>query len=153
ALSVKLARGKTVRLSADIKTEDVQDGYAGLWLRVDGPGNARLGFDNMAVRIARGEFVQDDRGVRGTTAWKRYAIEVAVDPAAVNINFGCLHTGAGTARFDALTVEIEGTPYEELGNSALALKPEQLAWLKAAVVPFASDRAGTGLDDLRPLKA
>ena len=55
ALPVKFARGMTVRLSGDIKTEDVQDGYAGLWLRVDGPGGARLGFDNMAVRIARGD--------------------------------------------------------------------------------------------------
>jgi erythromycin esterase len=78
---------------------------------------------------------------------------VPIDPAAVNINFGCLHTGDGTARFDALTVEVDGTPYEELNMAALALKPEQLAWLKAAVVPFATDRAGSGLDDLRPLKA
>jgi hypothetical protein len=81
ALSVKSMRGKTVRLSGDIKTEDVQDGYAGLWLRVDGPKGAQLGFDNMAVRIAGGEVVQDERGVRGTTGWKRYHIEVAVDPS------------------------------------------------------------------------
>jgi erythromycin esterase len=154
-LPVKLARGKTVRLSGDIKAEGVQTGYAGLWLRVDGPGGATLGFDNMAVRIAEGKSVRDDRGVRGRTGWKRYSIEVAVDPAAVNINFGCLHSGDGTVRFDALSLEIDGMPYEALSRESLAppLKPEQLAWLKAAALPFTSDRAGTGLDDLRPLKA
>ena len=35
---VKDAAGKTVRFSAWIKTENVQNGYAGLWWRVDGPG-------------------------------------------------------------------------------------------------------------------
>ena len=35
---VKDAAGKTVHFSAWIKTENVQNGYAGLWWRVDGPG-------------------------------------------------------------------------------------------------------------------
>jgi hypothetical protein len=35
---VKDAAGKTVRFSAWIKTENVINGYAGLWWRVDGPG-------------------------------------------------------------------------------------------------------------------
>ena len=49
-LPVKTARGKKVRLSGEIKTEGVKTGYAGLWLRVDGPDGKTLGFDNMSVR-------------------------------------------------------------------------------------------------------
>ena len=49
------AVGKRVRLSGYIKTRDVSQGFAGLWLRVDGPSGP-LAFDNM-----------QDRGVTGTT--------------------------------------------------------------------------------------
>ena len=150
-LPVKTARGKKVRLSGEIKTEGVKTGYAGLWLRVDGPDGKTLGFDNMSVRIGKdGQEAQDDRGVRGSAPWKRHAIEVFVDQAATNINFGCLHSGDGTAWFDALAVEIDGKPYVD---APLTLKPEQLDWLKANAVPFATDRAGHGFDDLKPLKA
>jgi erythromycin esterase len=151
SLPVKAARGKKVRLSGEIKTEGVKTGYAGLWLRVDGPGGKTLGFDNMSVREAKdGKTVEDDRGVRGSAPWKRHAIEIFVDPAATNINFGCLHSGDGTAWFDALAVEIDGKPYVA---AALTLKPEQIDWLKANAVPFATERAGHGFEDLKPLKA
>ena len=50
---VKDAAGKTVRFSAWIKTEDVRNGYAGLWWRVDGPGEgtnrSQLAFDNSKI--------------------------------------------------------------------------------------------------------
>jgi erythromycin esterase len=107
-IPVKLARGKTIRFSGAIKTDDVKTGYAGLWLRVDGPNGKILGFDNMSERIEKGETVEVDRGVKGSTPWKRYKIEMPVAPAATNINFGCLHTGDGTARFDALALDLDG---------------------------------------------
>ena len=73
-LPVKTARGKKVRLSGEIKTEGVKTGYAGLWLRVDGPDGKTLGFDNMSVRIGKdGQEAQDDRGARV------YAVEEARD--------------------------------------------------------------------------
>jgi erythromycin esterase len=156
SLPAAVAKGKKVRLGGEIKTEDVKGGYAGLWLRVDGPDNQVLGFDNMAVRIKDGKTAEDDRGVKGTTDWKRYTIEVDVDPRVTNINFGCLLTGDGTARFDNLSVDLDGKPYDEAGKAAqaaLALKPEQLAWLKENAVPFATDEAGHGFDDLKPLRA
>lgn len=152
SVPAKVVRGKTIRLAGAIKAEGVADGYAGLWLRVDGPGGAMLGFDNMAVRVAKGESTPDDRGVRGATDWKRHAIEVEVDPAAESITFGCILTGKGTARFDALALEVGVEPFEELARSAAVLKPEQIAWLGANAVPFATDRAGGGLDDLKPLR-
>ena len=51
--------GKTVRFSAWIKTENVRDGYAGLWWNVQGAGTpdnrAILAFDNSQIRFIDGE--------------------------------------------------------------------------------------------------
>jgi erythromycin esterase-like protein len=101
---VEAARGKKAKFSGWIKTEAVTRGYAGLWWRVDGPGEpgqrSTLAFDNMAAR-----------GPKGTTDWTRYEIELPVAAEAVNINFGALFPGDGTAWFDGLTVELDGKPY------------------------------------------
>jgi len=99
---VELARGKRVRYSGYIKTSGVTRGFAGLWWRVDGKDGQILAFDNM-----------QSRGVTGTTDWQRYEIELPVATDAVNINFGALHTGNGTAWFDGLKVELDGQPYVE----------------------------------------
>jgi TonB family protein len=97
---VKDAAGKRVRFSGYIKTEGVTKGYAGLWWRVDG-SSGTLAFDNM-----------NDRGVTGTTDWKRYEIELPVAGDATNINFGALFPANGTAWFDSLAVELDGVPYQ-----------------------------------------
>ena len=156
-LPVALARGKTVRFGGWVKTEDVTTGGARLWLRVDGPEGKTLAFDNMTVRIgADGKTVSDDRGVRGSTPWRQVAIEVAVPAEAVNVNFGVLLDGDGAARFDGLTLDFDGKPYDQAraeGLAALEPKAAQLDWLKANAVAFATDRAGSGFDDLAPLKA
>lgn len=96
---VKDAAGKRVRFSGYIKTENVTNGWAGLWWRVDGPLGA-LAFDNM-----------QNRGATGTMDWKRYVIELPVAPETRNINFGALFPGDGTAWFDDLTIELDGKPY------------------------------------------
>ncbi|MDX6530515.1 MAG: hypothetical protein QOH41_2805 [Blastocatellia bacterium] len=96
---VKDAAGKRVRFSGYIKTQDVTEGYAGLWWRVDGSSDV-LAFDNMR-----------DRGVTGTTDWKRYDIEMSVAADATNINFGALFPANGTAWFDSLTIEVDGVSY------------------------------------------
>jgi len=96
---VKEAAGKRVRFSGYIKTENVTKGYAGLWWRVDGK-NGPLAFDNM-----------QNRGVKGTTDWERYAIELAVPADAININFGALFPGEGTAWFDHLTIQLDDEEY------------------------------------------
>lgn len=98
---IKAAAGKHIRFSGYIKTEGVANGYAGLWWRVDGASGV-LAFDNM-----------QDRGVTGTTDWKRYDIELPVAADATNINFGALFPGTGTAWFDGLSVEMDGTQYTD----------------------------------------
>jgi erythromycin esterase-like protein len=99
---VEAVRGKKIRYSGYIKTEDVtgDSAWAGLWWRVDGESGT-LGFDNMG-----------NRGPKGTTPWTRYEIELAVSKDAVKIAFGMLLSGRGTAWFDSLKVEIDGKDYE-----------------------------------------
>jgi erythromycin esterase-like protein len=93
------AAGRRIRYSGFIKTTGVTRGYAGLWWRVDGETGV-LAFDNMS-----------NRGVTGTTEWARYQIDLPVAANARNINFGALHTGDGSAWFDALTIEVDGVPF------------------------------------------
>jgi hypothetical protein len=109
------AAGKTVRFSAWIKTENVRDGYAGLWWRVDGPGepNKRplLAFDNSQVRFIDGKPDAHNgtiRGATGTTPWKLYELELPVGKAVSYIYFGALLTGTGTAWVDAMKIELDG---------------------------------------------
>jgi hypothetical protein len=114
---VKDAAGKTVRFSAWIKTENVLNGYAGLWWRVDGPGegnSSQLAFDNSQFRFIDGKPDANNgtvRGATGTTPWTRYEFEIPVRKAATNINFGVLFMGTGTAWVDSMKVELDGEPY------------------------------------------
>jgi beta-lactamase regulating signal transducer with metallopeptidase domain len=115
---VKDAAGKTVRFSAWIKTENVRNGYAGLWWRVDGPGEgtnrSTLAFDNSEARFIDGKPDTGNctvRGATGTTPWTLYEFELPIGTTATNINFGVLFTGTGTAWVDSMKVELDGEPY------------------------------------------
>jgi erythromycin esterase-like protein len=99
-LPAKEAAGKRIRFSGHIKTDGVKDGYAGFWCRVDGATGVTA-FDNM-----------QDRGVTGTTDWKRYVIELPVAADAKSIYFGAIFPGSGTAWFDGLSIEFDGAPYQ-----------------------------------------
>lgn len=48
-------RGKTLKLTGYLKAENVREGYAGLWLRVDGDGGT-LAFNNMQKKGLHGSF-------------------------------------------------------------------------------------------------
>jgi len=96
-------RGKRVRLSAFVKSEDVQ-GWAGLWMRIDGPDNKCLGFDNM-----------QERAIKGTSYWKKYEIMLDVPDDSVEICYGILQTGKGQ-------VWIGDLKFEAVGNDMLAIK-------------------------------
>jgi erythromycin esterase-like protein len=98
----KIAAGKHITYSGYIKTEGITEGFAGLWWRGDGEGGKVLAFDNM-----------QNRGAKGTTPWTRYEISLDVPSDAININFGVLHPGNGTAWFDSLEVQIDGKPFND----------------------------------------
>jgi serine/threonine protein kinase len=120
SISASAAAEKRLRFSGSIKTDGITKGSALLWCRIDGPDGNILGFDNMLVRSGPdGVEKADDRGVRGTTEWKRYQVEVAVDARAEDIVFGGVLEGEGTAWFDDLAIEVNGKPLVE----ALASEP------------------------------
>ena len=90
-------RGRRVRLSGFSKAAAVA-GWAGLWMRVDGPRGV-LAFDNM-----------QSRPIKGTADWQRCEVVLDVPSAASAIWFGLLLTGPGQVWFDDLQVEgVDGT--------------------------------------------
>jgi len=82
------------------------DEWAGLWMRIDGPGREILGFDNM-----------EDRPIKGTTDWRRYHVVLEVSREARQISFGVLLTGNGE-------VEIRKVSFEETGMEVTKMKEE-----------------------------
>jgi hypothetical protein len=82
-------QGKRIRMSAYLKTSNV-NGWAGLWMRVnDEKSTHSLSFDNM-----------QDRSVKGTTDWKKYEIVLDVPSNAYKISFGALLSGTGQIWFE-----------------------------------------------------
>jgi hypothetical protein len=88
-------RGKRVRFSGYVKSENVKSGWAGLWFRIDGPKQEMLGFDNM-----------EPRAIKGTTDWTRYEIVLDVPDTADALAFGVLLAGNGEVWMDDLKFEI-----------------------------------------------
>jgi hypothetical protein len=83
--------GRALHLEAEVCTEGVR-GWAGLWLRVDGPGRT-LFFDNMR-----------DRPLRGSTPWATHRLSVALPPETAWVNYGALLAGVGTVWIDDVRV-------------------------------------------------
>lgn len=100
----KTVRGKRLRLTGYLKTEDVAQGHAGLWMRVD-IGSQMAAFDNM-----------DRRGVSGDTPWTQYRVELDVPEEATRIFYGAVLTGIGTLWVDNVTIEGIDVEPPELGS-------------------------------------
>ena len=104
-----VAAGHRVRFSGWIRTENVHDGSAGLWLRGD------------ATR--KGVISGNTRDLSGTTPWTPYDFTLDIPDSVSNIVIGCILEGSGTAWFDSLAVDIDGKPYA--GNATLDLTMER----------------------------
>lgn len=96
-------RGKRLRFSAAVRTQDV-DGWAGLWMRVEGPDPKQpLAFDNM-----------QSRALVGTKGCKRYDVVLDVPKEATTIMAGLIMSGTGQAwldnvRFDEVDASVPVT--------------------------------------------
>lgn len=101
-------KGKKIKLTGYIKTENVTDGYAGLWMRID----PSVAFDNM-----------NKRGVKGTTDWTKYKIELDLNSSkAQKIVVGGLLVGKGKMWIDNIEVTVDGkqldkVPLKELSEA------------------------------------
>jgi hypothetical protein len=93
AVRSDLFRGQRVRLSGYVRG-NVVEGWAGLWMRVDGQQGIRLSLDNMK-----------NRPIRGSTGWMKYEVVLDVPEDSVAICFGLLLAGEGQVWMDDLKVE------------------------------------------------
>ena len=76
-------RGRRLELKAELRSGAV-DGWAGLWMRIDGPNGKVLAFDNM-----------QNRPLRGTTSFQWYSVVLDVPLDAERVSFGVLLHGPG----------------------------------------------------------
>jgi hypothetical protein len=91
--------GNQIILSGYIKTENVTDGYAGLWMRID----PEIAFDNMGRR-----------GITGTTDWTKYEVILPMNPSKTKqIVMGGLLVGKGKMWLDDFNVTIDGKDIKE----------------------------------------
>jgi len=104
-------KGSAVKLRGYIKTENVQDGFAGLWVRTDA-GTSMFDFDNM-----------EENGITGTQDWKQYTVSVSMDENVTGIQFGGLLVGKGKCWFDKLELLIDEKPVESVAWIPGKIKP------------------------------
>ncbi|MCU0491280.1 MAG: hypothetical protein MUD01_06825 [Chloroflexaceae bacterium] len=90
-------RGQRLRFAAAVRAASVEQ-WAGLWMRVDGPNNQMLAFDNMR-----------SRKISGSCDWTCHAVVLDVADSAINIAFGILLQGAGQVWLAGVRVEPVGT--------------------------------------------
>ena len=86
-------RGRRVQVRAELRSGGV-DGWAGLWMRVDGKDGKALAFDNM-----------QNRALRGTSSFKWYSVVLDVPLDAGRVTFGVLLHGPGAVFIRELVFE------------------------------------------------
>lgn len=94
-------QGKEIELRGFLKLKDVTDGFAGLFLRIDGDGGV-LQFDNM-----------QSRGLSGSKDWTEYSIKLPFPEDGTRIVFGALLTGKGQVWVDDFQILIDGKDIAE----------------------------------------
>jgi len=113
--------GKSIRLTGYIKTENITEGYAALFMQID----PDIAFDSMG-----------DRGVKGTTDWKEYEITLSLNPQKTSrIRVGGLLVGKGKMWLDNLRITIDG---KELDAKDLEVMNVEIdtAFDKGSNIPF-----------------
>lgn len=100
--------GKKLKLTGYMKTENVTEGFAGLWMRID----PKVAFYNMG-----------DKGIKGTTEWQKYEIELNYEVRAEKIIVGGLLAGKGKMWIDDLEITIDGKKLET-AEKKVELTPE-----------------------------
>jgi hypothetical protein len=108
-------RGKSVRFSADVKTENVE-GSAAIWLRIDDATGRILAFSD----LQRGRF----GALRGSADWTAQNIALAVPMEAQSIHFGVYLHGFGKAFARNLALTAAEAP--DIGLNNLPSAPTNL---------------------------
>jgi hypothetical protein len=98
--------GKRLRFSALVKSEEIEGGWGGLWMRVDDHDDRNSAFDNM-----------QDRQIDGTTDWSRHSVVLDVSENAKVVLFGTLMSGKGQLWIAGLTLEPVGKEIPTTGTT------------------------------------
>ncbi len=123
--------GKTITLEGYMKIQNVENGFAGLLLRIDGSGGS-LAFDNM-----------QDQGIAGTRDWQKYGITLDYPAEATAIYVAGILTGDGEAWFDDFVVTIDGEDIQ-------TLKQVERELLKADMDKEFDEGSKITIDELTP---
>lgn len=107
-------KGKTIKLEGYMKIKNVEDGFAGLLLRV-------MGYNQSLVSD-----MMEDQNISGTRDWQKYSIKLDYPEEAENIFIGGVLKGKGKAWFDDFELSIDGKNIETIKESD---KPENKASL------------------------
>lgn len=106
--------GKAIKLEGFMKIKNVENGFAGLLLRIDGNGGS-LAFDNM-----------QNQNISGTKDWQKYTITLNYPEEAENIFIAGILSGKGEAWFDDLVLSIDGKNIQILKEVKKELSKAQL---------------------------
>lgn len=101
--------GKNVTVKGFLRTENITEGYGGLWLRIDGQ-DSMLALDNM-----------HGRGLTGTQDWQEVQATLPYLEKAETIVFGGLLTGKGSLWIDDLSLEIDGKDLAQAPRQQIVL--------------------------------
>lgn len=94
--------GSIIQLEGYMKTKNVENGFAGLLLRVDAYGTS-LVFDNM-----------QRQNIKGTRDWQKYTITLDYPEEAETIVVAGILSGRGEAWFDDFVLSIDGKDVQTL---------------------------------------
>jgi len=123
--------GESIKLEGYMKIKNVENGFAGLLLRIDGKGSS-LAFDNMM-----------GQEVNGTKDWRKYSITLDYPKGADLILVGGILTGKGEAWFDDFKVTIDG-------ENLQTLKELDEETLKKVVANDFGSNSGVEIAELSP---
>lgn len=94
--------GKSIELRGFLKYENIQNGFVGLILRMDGI-KGLLGFNNM-----------EDKKIQGTSDWTEYSITLDFPDQTKGIYAGAVITGTGRLWVDDLQILVDGKDIQTL---------------------------------------
>ena len=104
--------GDSIKLEANIKTSNVEKGYAGLFIRIDGAGN-NLFFEN-GMR----------QKIKGTRDWQKYHFTINYPEDAEKIYIGGCLIGDGEAWFSDFVLTIDSKNVQTLKEDKEIMIPK-----------------------------
>lgn len=143
-LPASMVRGRTIELSGWIKTDQVTEGFADLYLEEYKDVN----FNSFPVDTL-------NRGVRNSSGWTQIVIKKHLDNDSSYVLFGGILKGNGEAWFDNLELTIDGKPFRDAIVPApkARLTREDKQELRKYIYPLQTVEPGEeGTNDLDVLK-